>query len=156
MKPKNLVVPTILSIAAWALECFALAVILFGFEAHVPIALSVFFYATSTLAGAVIPVPGGIGVTETGLREQMMTMGHVDEGTSTAAMILVRFATLCPVRGSRRLRRASRSSNAATRAFSRRDFSTSLTRADRGPHADGPHALPWSSITVRCDVGHDE
>src|SRR5580704_1004107 len=41
VKPKNLVVPTILSIAAWALECFALAVILFGFEAHVPIALSV-------------------------------------------------------------------------------------------------------------------
>jgi len=92
--PKNLVLPTLLSIAAWSLECFALAVILAGFDRHVPVALSVFFYATSTLAGAVIPVPGGLGVTETGLREQMMTMGHVDEATSTAAMILVRFATL--------------------------------------------------------------
>lgn len=92
--PKNLVWPTLLSIAAWSLECFALAVILHGFDAHVPVALSVFFYATSTLAGAVIPTPGGLGVTETGLREQMMTMGHVDEATSTAAMMLVRFATL--------------------------------------------------------------
>jgi uncharacterized protein (TIRG00374 family) len=94
VRPANLILPTILSIAAWSLECFALAVILHGFDAHVPVALSVFFYATSTLAGAIIPVPGGIGVTETGLREQMMTMGHVDEATSTAAMILVRFATL--------------------------------------------------------------
>jgi len=92
--PKNLVWPTILSIVAWALECFALAVILHGFGARVPIPLSVFFYATSTLVGAVIPVPGGIGITETALREQMMTMGHVDEPTSTAAMMLVRFATL--------------------------------------------------------------
>jgi uncharacterized protein (TIRG00374 family) len=92
--PKNLIWPTLLSIAAWSLECFALAIILFGFDAHVPVALSVFFYATSTLAGAVIPVPGGLGVTEAGLREQMMTMGHVDEATSTAAMIFVRFATL--------------------------------------------------------------
>jgi len=92
--PKNLIWPTLLSIAAWSLECFALAIILYGFDAHVPVALSVFFYATSTLAGAVIPVPGGLGVTETGLREQMMTMGKVDEATSTASMIFVRFATL--------------------------------------------------------------
>ena len=92
--PRNLLWPTLLSIGAWALECLALAVILRGFDAHVPLPLSVFFYATSTLAGAVIPVPGGLGVTETGLREQMMTMGHVDEATSTAAMMLVRFATL--------------------------------------------------------------
>ncbi|HEY1956185.1 MAG TPA: lysylphosphatidylglycerol synthase transmembrane domain-containing protein [Polyangiaceae bacterium] len=92
--PKNLIWPTLLSIVAWSLECLALAVILRGFDAHVPLPLSIFFYATSTLAGAVIPVPGGLGVTETGLREQMTTMGHVDDATSTAAMMLVRFATL--------------------------------------------------------------
>ena len=92
--PKNLVWPTLLSIMAWSLECFALAIILHGFDAHVPVPLSVFFYATSTLAGAVIPVPGGLGVTEAGLRQQMTTMGHVDDATSTAAMMLVRFATL--------------------------------------------------------------
>jgi len=92
--PKNLAWPTLLSIGAWSLECLALAVILHGFHARVPLPLSVFFYATSTLAGAVIPVPGGLGVTETGLREQMTTMGHVGDATSTAAMMLVRFATL--------------------------------------------------------------
>ncbi len=92
--PKNLVWPTLLSIAAWSLECCALAVILRGFHANVPLTLSIFFYATSTLAGAVIPTPGGLGVTETGLREQMVNVGHVDVATSTAAMMLVRFATL--------------------------------------------------------------
>ncbi len=92
--PRNLVVPTLLSIAAWSLECFALAVILHGFGEHVPLPLSVFFYATSTLAGAVIPTPGGLGVTETGLRSQMIDVAHIDEATSTAAMMLVRFATL--------------------------------------------------------------
>ncbi len=120
VKPKNLVLPTLLSIAAWSLECFALAVILFGFDAHVPIALSVFFYATSTLAGAIIPVPGGLGVTETGLREQMMTMGHVGEATSTAAMILVRFATLW----------FAVLVGFAALAIIKRRFPTLLTRAD--------------------------
>ncbi len=92
--PKNLVWPTLLSVAAWSLECFALAVILHGFAAHVSLMLSVFFYATSTLAGAVMLTPGGLGVTEEGLREQMMAIGHVDAATSTASMMLVRFATL--------------------------------------------------------------
>ena len=91
---RNLWWPTILSVFAWALECMALAVILYGFGAHVPVALSVFFYATSTLAGALVLTPGGLGVTEAGLREQMMGLGHVDQATSTAAMMLVRFATL--------------------------------------------------------------
>lgn len=91
---RNLLWPTLLSVAAWALECMALAVILHGFGAHVPVMLSVFFYATSTLAGAVMLTPGGLGVTEAGLREQMMALGHVDHATSTSAMMLVRFATL--------------------------------------------------------------
>jgi len=94
VSPKNLVLPTLLSTAAWLLECLALAVILRGFAADVPVTLCTFFYATSTLAGAASGSPGGIGVTEAGLREQMTTMGHVDAATSTAAMMLVRFATL--------------------------------------------------------------
>ncbi|MDP9000066.1 MAG: lysylphosphatidylglycerol synthase domain-containing protein, partial [Myxococcota bacterium] len=51
-----------------------------------------FVYATSTLAGALVPVPGGLGVTETSLQVQLQ--GQVTPATSTAAMILVRFATL--------------------------------------------------------------
>ncbi len=94
IKPSNLAVPTLLSIVAWAFECMSLWVILRGFGETTSVPLCMFFYATSTLAGALVPVPGGLGVTEGALQEQMMTIGHVDTGTSTAAMILVRFATL--------------------------------------------------------------
>ena len=94
VKPSNLVVPTVLSLAAWTLECAALWIILRGLGQSTGFGVATFFYATSTLAGALVPVPGGLGVTETTLREQMHALGHVPAAASTAAMILVRFATL--------------------------------------------------------------
>jgi len=92
--PRNLVVPTLLSIVAWSFECLSLWVLLRGFAQTTSVLLATFFYATSTLAGALVPVPGGLGITEGALQRQMMELGHVSEGTSTAAMLLVRFATL--------------------------------------------------------------
>jgi uncharacterized membrane protein YbhN (UPF0104 family) len=53
-----------------------------------------FFYATSTLAGALVPVPGGLGITEGSLQAQLVELGKVAPAVGTAAMILVRFATL--------------------------------------------------------------
>jgi glycosyltransferase 2 family protein len=94
LRPRNLAVPTLLSILAWSFECLALWVILRGFGEGTPVALCVFFYATSTLAGAVASTPGGLGVTEGALEKQMHDVGHVSSGTSAAAMMLVRFATL--------------------------------------------------------------
>jgi uncharacterized protein (TIRG00374 family) len=94
LAPRNLLVPSVLSAAAWTLECLALWVILGGFGQSTSIPLSTFFYATSTLVGAIVPVPGGLGVTESALMGQMTEIGHVDKGIATAAMILVRFATL--------------------------------------------------------------
>ncbi len=94
VKPTNLIVPTLLSIVAWSLECLALWIILRGFGESTSVPLSMFFYATSTLAGALVPVPGGLGITEGALQQQLMNLGGVAETTSAAAMILVRFATL--------------------------------------------------------------
>jgi uncharacterized protein (TIRG00374 family) len=94
VKPANLIVPTLLSIGAWALECTALWVILRGFDAGTGFGLATFFYATSTLAGALVPVPGGLGVTESTLQGQLHELGRVAATTATASMILVRFATL--------------------------------------------------------------
>jgi glycosyltransferase 2 family protein len=92
--PSNLVVPTCLSVMAWSLECAALWTVLRGLGQSTGIVLAAFFYATSTLAGALVPVPGGLGVTEASLQGQMQELGHVPALASTAAMILVRFATL--------------------------------------------------------------
>jgi uncharacterized protein (TIRG00374 family) len=94
VKPSNLFMPTLLSIVAWALECCALWIILRGFGESTGLGLATFFYATSTLVGALVPVPGGLGVTETSLQGQLQELGHVSATTATAAMILVRFATL--------------------------------------------------------------
>lgn len=94
LRPSNLLFPSALSAAAWMLECLSLWVILAGFGESTSVALSTFFYATSTLVGAIVPVPGGLGVTESALMGQMTTMGNVEGSTATAAMILVRFATL--------------------------------------------------------------
>jgi len=92
--PTALLWPTALSIVAWFCEGVALYVLLRGFAAAVPLGVAVFFYSTATLAGALIPVPGGLGVAEAMIQEQLVRLGGVAQGDATAAMILVRFATL--------------------------------------------------------------
>jgi glycosyltransferase 2 family protein len=92
--PRRLVWPTLLSVAAWTSEGVALWVILGGFGVAAPLPLTAFFYATATLAGALIPVPGGLGVTDGLLQQQMARLGGVPAATAFAAMLLVRFATL--------------------------------------------------------------
>jgi uncharacterized protein (TIRG00374 family) len=92
--PRHLVWPTALSIVGWGLEGVGLWLILKGFGQSTSPTLTGFFYATATLAGALVPVPGGLGVTDKLLEEQMARLGHVPAATATSAMLLARFATL--------------------------------------------------------------
>ena len=93
--PKHLVWPTALSIVGWGLEGVGLWIILRGFgQAGASPTLTGFFYATATLAGALVPVPGGLGVTDKLLEEQMARLGGVPAATATSAMLLARVATL--------------------------------------------------------------
>ncbi len=92
--PGALLLPTALSIVGWGGEGFALWLLLQGFGVDVSVTLSLFFFSVATLAGAVIPVPGGLGVADTLIQEQLVQLGGVDAGSATAAMLLIRFATL--------------------------------------------------------------
>jgi uncharacterized membrane protein YbhN (UPF0104 family) len=92
--PAAILVPTLLSVIAWAAEGVGMHVILGGFGAELPLARVVFFYATATLAGALVPLPGGLGVVEGMIREQLVRVSHVADGPATATMMLIRFATL--------------------------------------------------------------
>lgn len=92
--PKRLVLPTLLSIAAWSLEGVGLYVILRGFRQTLGLLPTAFSYATATLAGALVPMPGGLGVTDKLLEEQLARLGGVEKATATASMLLVRLATL--------------------------------------------------------------
>jgi uncharacterized protein (TIRG00374 family) len=92
--PRALGWPVFLSIIGWGLEGLALHLLLEGFGQTPRLAFSLFFYATSTLAGALIPVPGGLGVTEAMLHEQLVRVAGAPEPVATAAMIMIRLATL--------------------------------------------------------------
>ncbi len=92
--PAALLIPTFLSVVAWSAEGVALYMILEGFHANIALGRSLFFYSTATLAGALVPLPGGLGIVEGMIREQLVHLSHVGEGTATAAMLLIRFATL--------------------------------------------------------------
>lgn len=92
--PTTLLVPALLSVVAWSLEGIALYVLLVGFGQQVLLAPACFFYATATLAGAVTPVPGGLGVTETLIQQQLVRLGGLSAGAATSSMLLVRLATL--------------------------------------------------------------
>jgi uncharacterized protein (TIRG00374 family) len=92
--PSALPVPALLSVCAWGAEGTALYVLLGGFDQTIALPLCVLFYSTATLAGALVPVPGGLGLVEGMLREAMLHLGGVEQGAATAAMILVRLATL--------------------------------------------------------------
>ena len=76
-KPKHLVVPTLLSIVGWSLEGIGVYVILRGFGAEPSLLQTIFFYGAGTLAGALVPVPGGLGVTEKVLQESMVRIGGI-------------------------------------------------------------------------------
>jgi len=92
--PTALIWPTVLSIVAWGAEGYALHVLLLGFGANIGLMLPLFFYSTATLAGALIPVPGGLGVTEGMLQNQLVQLGGMTTAVATSSMILVRLATL--------------------------------------------------------------
>ncbi len=92
--PGRLVLPSLLSVVGWALEGIGIWVLLGGFGVRAPLAPVAFSYATATLAGALIPVPGGLGVTEKVLEETMVAVGGVPGPIATATMLLGRLATL--------------------------------------------------------------
>lgn len=92
--PSALGWPVLLSTLGWGLEGLALHLLLQGFGQSPVWGFSLFFYATSTLAGALIPVPGGLGVTEAMIHEQLVHVGGTPEPVATACMILIRLATL--------------------------------------------------------------
>lgn len=92
--PRALAWPVLLSFIGWGLEGVALHLLLWGFGQHPALPFSLFFYATATLAGALVPVPGGLGVTEAVIHEQLVHVAGTPEAVATACMLLIRLATL--------------------------------------------------------------
>mgnify|MGYP003668739639 FL=1 len=96
VRPWPMLWATSLAIVAWLAECIGFALILSAFPGtEVPLGLAILIYATTTVAGALSFLPGGLLVTEATMALLLVESSRgVDEPTALAATILIRLATL--------------------------------------------------------------
>ena len=92
--PRLLLIPATICLIGWSAEAYGLHILIEGFGVASRADAAGFFYATSTLAGALVPVPGGLGVTEMVMQQQIIHLGGVSPAIATGSMILLRLATL--------------------------------------------------------------
>ena len=93
-RPGPLLAATLLSLAAWACECFGFYLVLGGFAgtSSVPLLLAVFIYSATTLGGVVSP--GGLGVTDGSMTALLSYAAAFTAATAGAATLLIRLCTL--------------------------------------------------------------
>lgn len=93
LRPRLLVEATLLGAIAWFAECLGFALVLHGFGTPEPLARAMFIYAFSTLVGALLLLPGGLGGTE-GSMVAMLVADGAHKPHAVAATFLTRAATL--------------------------------------------------------------
>jgi len=96
MSPRALMSASTLGVIAWTAECLGFAVIVNAFSgASISIGLAVVIYASTTLAGALSFLPGGLVVTEASMVVMLVHLATgIDTPTAIAATLLTRLATL--------------------------------------------------------------
>lgn len=98
--PWSLIYTTLLSVAAWAMECYSLYYIIKLIAPEVSIdnfsimMICAFIYSFSTLVGAAAMIPGGLFVTEGGMSFLLVNFIGITLPAAVAASFLVRAATL--------------------------------------------------------------
>lgn len=94
---KELMVTILLSLVAWAFECFSFYLIVNGFGihniVHVDILTATFVYGFATIAGAVTMLPGGLGATDASITGLLMFLGII-KSIAVASTLIIRAATL--------------------------------------------------------------
>lgn len=97
VKIKPLLIATLISAAAWFLECLGLYVVLrvYSEMTHIDVSLlsAVFIYGFSTLIGSVAMLPGGLGATEASLTGLLVLL-KIPKDISVASTFIIRVATL--------------------------------------------------------------
>jgi len=92
-KFKVLTITLLLSILGWFMECIGYYLVFKGFGLEVPLTTASFIYAFSTVLGAIVLIPGGLGVTDGSLAALSNTVG-VGKATSVASTFIIRGFTL--------------------------------------------------------------
>lgn len=84
---------SVLSVAAWFLECLAIFLVIYGFGQSLSLVLSTFVFSFASLAGAVSLIPGGLGVAEATLSGLLVFFG-LSSSIAVGAALIMRFGTL--------------------------------------------------------------
>lgn len=93
LKPKRLLFPLFVSLIAWSLEALDFYFILVVLKTNISALAAFFVYSFSTIMGAVMMLPGGLGVTD-GSIAGLLNFLSVGAGTAAFATILIRVVTL--------------------------------------------------------------
>ncbi|MCX6050824.1 MAG: lysylphosphatidylglycerol synthase transmembrane domain-containing protein [Chloroflexi bacterium] len=96
-KPRNFLISLGIGLLSWAAEGLAFYVVLrgFGVVASFENALvAIFILCMSTVIGAVVATPGGLGGVEGGLATLTVRLLGLGAAPATAAALLIRFSTL--------------------------------------------------------------
>jgi uncharacterized protein (TIRG00374 family) len=96
LRPGPLLLAVLLSIGAWMCECLAFWLVVRGFPgASIGLQAATTIYAAGTIAGALVFLPGGLGVTEAGMLTLLVSLGRgIDVPLATAATFITRLCTL--------------------------------------------------------------
>ncbi|MEW6234051.1 MAG: lysylphosphatidylglycerol synthase transmembrane domain-containing protein [Candidatus Omnitrophota bacterium] len=94
VSPKPLLLTTAISVASWFCECVAFYLVLWGFDAPIPIVPATFIYAFATILGALLMTPGGVGPTEGALGGLLVLLQSVPKGIAASATVIIRLCTL--------------------------------------------------------------
>ncbi len=93
IKLRTLLVSTLVSMAAWFMECAALFVLIKGLDQSLSLLESTLIFSLSTVAGALSMLPGGLGIAEGSMTALLM---YFDAGKDVAVSVtlMIRLVTL--------------------------------------------------------------
>jgi uncharacterized membrane protein YbhN (UPF0104 family) len=97
MDPAGVVLMTALSVAAWGTQVIAFYLVLVGLDVDAggdTFMRASFILPISTLGAAILLLPGGLGVAETGIASLTESMLETSRGVASAATLLIRISTL--------------------------------------------------------------
>lgn len=92
---KPLLVVIGLSVVSWFFECLGFYIVVNSFTETINVSIlsATFIYAFSTLLGAIMMLPGGLGATEASLTGLLIYL-KIPEALSVASALIIRIATL--------------------------------------------------------------
>lgn len=93
LRPKPLILMTLLSLVSWSLECLGYYIILINFGTGLSLLWSAFSYSFATIVGAISMLPGGLGITE-GSLTILLVQQNISNEIAVASTFIIRVVTL--------------------------------------------------------------